>query len=175
MLKANQAFRARLRNGSQTLASENSLQSADGSYFVLFAPIQPPETASSLELKLVVFEPDGSRHAGASVLALLRDNLTFMATNRRGAMLRIPVSWGKLTSRYDSLLAANIHPEIPEDRWIMFSRCRVWLVFQGYSQALNTDCLEAFEVDDDGGGIWRYHIPNGAQCLPGLRRRGWCV
>ena len=178
MLKANQAFRARLRNGSQTLASENSLQTADGSYFVLFAPIQPPETASSLELKLVVFEPDGSRHAGASVLALpdpanvlvkrvfqraelLRDNLTFMATNRRGAMLRIPVSWGKLTSRYDSLLAANIHPEIPEDRWIMFSRCRVWLVFQGYSQALNTDCLEAFEVDDDGGGIWRYHIPTG--------------
>jgi len=178
MLQADQAFRARLSDGNQTLASEISLQTAGGSHFVLFAPIQPPETASSLELKLVVFEPDGSRHAGASVLALpdpakvlvkrvfqraelLRDNLTFMATNRRGAMLRIPVSWGKLTSRYDSLLAANIHPEIPEDRWIMFSRCRVWLVFQGYSQALNTDCLEAFEVDDDGGGSWRYHIPTG--------------
>jgi glycogen debranching enzyme len=66
-----------------------------------------------------------------------------------------------LTSRYDSLLAANIHPDIPEDRWIMISRCRAWIVFQGYSQALNTDCLEAFRIDRDGGGSWRYHIPSG--------------
>jgi predicted glycogen debranching enzyme len=43
----------------------------------------------------------------------------------------------------------------------MFSRCRGWLVFQGYSQALNTDCLEAFDVNDETGGTWRYHIPTG--------------
>ena len=178
MLQADHAFRAHLDDGNQTLASENSLQTADGSHFVLFAPLQPPETARNLELKMVVFEPQGSRHADASILALadhakarvkrmfqraelLKDNLTFIDTNRRGAMLRIPVSWGRLTSRYDSLLAANIHPQIPEDRWIMFSRCRAWLVFQGYSQALNTDCLEVFEVDDATGGTWRYHVPTG--------------
>ena len=178
MLQADRAFRARLIDKNHTLSSEGSLQAADGSYFVLFAPLQPPETAISIELKLVVFEPDGNRHADASVLALpehtnckvkrqfqraelLNDNLMFLNTNQRGAMLRIPVPWGKLTSRYDSLLAANLHPEIPEDRWIMFSRCRAWMVFQGYSQALNTDCLEEFRVDCDGSGTWHYHIPSG--------------
>jgi predicted glycogen debranching enzyme len=178
MLRADRAFRARLCDGRRTVACENSLPKADGSFFVLFLPQPPPETARVYGLKLVVFEPDGSRHAQASVLALpkpaktrvkriyqrpelLRKNLTFIDTNGRGGMLRIPVSWGRLTSRYDSLLAANINAEIPEDRWIMFSRCRAWLVYQGYSQALNTDCLEAFEVDDDRGGTWRYHIPTG--------------
>ncbi len=76
-------------------------------------------------------------------------------------MLRIPVSWGKLTSRYDCLLAANLHAKIPEDRWIMFTRCRAWLVFQDYSQALNTDCLEGFALSDDAGAYWHYHIPSG--------------
>ena len=43
----------------------------------------------------------------------------------------------------------------------MFTRCRAWLVFQGYSQALNTDCLKTFAVDNDTGGTWCYHIPTG--------------
>ena len=178
MLRADRAFRARLCNGRHTVACENSLPEDDGSFFALFLPPPPPETARAYELKLTVFEADGSRHADASVLALaeptrarvkrifqrpqlLSDNLTFIDTNGRGGMLRIPVSWGRLTSRYDSLLAANLDTDIPEDRWIMLSHCRAWLVYQGYSQALNTDCLEAFEADDDTGGTWRYHIPTG--------------
>ena len=178
MVQADCAFHARLCEGRRTVACENSLQKADGSSFALFLPPAPPETARIYKLKLAVFEPDGSRHAEASVLALpdpnkfrvkriferpelLSKRLTFIDTNGRGGMLRIPVSWGRLTSRYDSLLAANIHGDIPEDRWIMFARCRIWLVYQGYSQALNTDCLEAFAVDPDTGGTWRYHIPTG--------------
>jgi starch synthase (maltosyl-transferring) len=178
MLRADHAFHARLDYGPRTVACENSLPKANGSFFALFLPQPPPETARSYGLKLTVFEPDGNRHADGSVLALaepantrvkrifqrpelLSRNLTFIDTNGRGGMLRIPVSWGRLTSRYDSLLAANIDTDVPEDRWIMLSHCRVWLVYQGYSQALNTDCLEAFEVDDDTGGTWRYHIPTG--------------
>ena len=178
MLQAESAFRARLLDGQQTLACENSLERADGSFFALFLPQTSPDSTKTYLLKLTVFEPDGCRHEEASLLALpepakikvkrrfqrselLRKDFTFIDTNRRGGMLRIPVSWGKLTSRYDSLLAANINREIPEDRWIMFTRCRAWLVYQGYSQALNADCLEAFAVDNDIGGTWHYHIPTG--------------
>jgi predicted glycogen debranching enzyme len=178
MLRADSAFRACLCDGRRTVACENSIAKADGSFFALFSPLGPPETARTYELNLAVFKPDGCRHEEASLLALpepaktrvkrsfqrselLRKNLTFINANGRGGMLRIPVAWGKLSSRYDSLLAANINADIPEDRWIMFTRCRAWLVFQGYSQALNTDCLEALAVDDDAGGIWRYHIPTG--------------
>ena len=178
MLRADCAFQARLFDGRRTVACENSLKKSDGSFFALFSPLGPPEIARTYVLKLAVFDPDGSRHAEAPLLVLaepakirikrifqrpelLRKNLTFIDTNGRGGMLRIPVSWGRLTSRYDSLLAANINADIPEDRWIMFTRCRAWLVFQGYSQALNTDCLESFAVDSDSGGTWCYHIPTG--------------
>ncbi len=178
MLRSEYQFRARLCAGLQTVACENSLPAADGSFFALFKPLKTPQTARSYDLKLTVHEPDGSCHAEGSVLALpapsqcrikrlfqrseiLTSDLTLLNANGRGAMLRIPVAWGRLTSRYDCLLAANLNPQIPEDRWIMFTRCRAWLVYQGYSQALNTDCLESFVVNDDTSGTWQYHIPTG--------------
>ena len=60
-------------------------------------------------------------------------------------MLRALVSWGDLSSRYDALLAANMDSECPEDRWIMFTRCRAWLVFQDYSQEICDDCFVSYE------------------------------
>ena len=175
---ADQAFRARLIGNQQTIANEASIARADGTFFVLFAPLPPPASAQSCTLRLTVFKPDGGQHEAAPLLLLPqaelcrvkrvfehsdlhRENLIFLATNGRGAMLKIPVAWGNLNSRYDSLLAANMSREYPENRWIMLTRCRAWLVFQGYSQALNTDCLAAFAVNDFAGGTWRYHVPTG--------------
>jgi len=178
IIRADYTFRARLFDAQKAVACENSLESTDGSHFTLFAPVEPPVTTRSYTLKLSVYSPEGKQHGQAPLMVLskpedvrvkrifkrpelLRCDLLFLNTNGRGAMLRVPVCWGKLTSRYDSLLAANINPEFPEDRRIMFTRCRAWLVFQGYSQALNTDCLEAFGLDDVCRGYWRYHIPTG--------------
>jgi len=178
MVHAEYPFQARLSNGNQTLACEESLKNDDGSYFALVTPSDPPQRAQSHTLKLSVYTPEGWQHREAPVLVLprpdqikvktilsrpelVKEHFVFLDTNGRGGMVRIPVSWGMLTSRYDGLLAANLSSEFPEDRWIMFARCRAWLVFQGYSQELNTDCLEAFAVDADSNGYWRYHIPSG--------------
>jgi predicted glycogen debranching enzyme len=177
-VRADYAFRARLIGNHKTMADEASIARTNGTFFVLFAPVDPPASAQSYTLRLSVFAPDGGQHGAAPLLLLphaehrrvkrvfqqselRRKNLSFLATNGRGAMLKLPVAWGELNSRYDSLLAANISRQYPENRWIMLTRCRAWLVFQGYSQALNSDCLEAFAVDDLGGGFWRYHIPTG--------------
>jgi len=177
-VQADCSFRARLVGAAQTLACETSIQRTDGSFFALFGPVDTPAKAQACSLKLSVYTPGGAQHAAAPLLLLpdaadiriqriferselLQRDLGFLATNGRGAMLKVPVSWGRLNSRYDSLLAANISREFPEDRWIMFTRCRAWLVFQGYSQDLNTSCLEAFGVDDAGGGYWRHQIPTG--------------
>lgn len=172
------SFRARLVRDHQTIAIESGIEHADGSFFALFQPLDPPASAQSCSLKLSLFTPDGNRHDEAHLLRLPhpvdvgiqlayrqsrlhQENQTYLATNGRGAMLRIPVAWEKLKSRYDCLLAANMSRHFPEDRWIMFTRCRAWLVYQGYSQELNTDCLEEFGVNDAGGGLWRYHVPTG--------------
>ncbi|MBU0985788.1 MAG: amylo-alpha-1,6-glucosidase, partial [Proteobacteria bacterium] len=92
---------------------------------------------------------------------LLRKPLLLLGTNGRGAMLRIPAAWGELNSRYDAILAANLNPAYPEDRWIMLTRCRAWLVYQDYSQDICLDCLHSLVFDRDSRGIWHFRIPAG--------------
>jgi predicted glycogen debranching enzyme len=183
LVRCDHAFRARIMDGDRSLAMEDSLPVSDGNgnHFALFLPPATPQRLETCFLSLSVYAPadsGGCRHEVAGLLLLPRpenvwvrqiikhadlrhEDFIFLATNGRGAMLHSPVSWGNLTSRYDGLLAANLNPDCPEDRQMMFSRCRAWVVFQGYSQALNTDCLEMFRRDGGTGGIWRYHIPTG--------------
>ena len=170
-------------DGDRTLASEVSLAGADGNgkHFALFVPLATPETLTAFTLALAVHvpaDPVGCRHEVARLLLLppsknvnvkqilqhselLHENFSFLGTNGRGAMLHSPVSWGNLTSRYDGLLAANLNPHYPEDRQVMFGRCRAWVVYQGYSQTLNRDSLDMFRLTKNSCGVWQYHIPTG--------------
>jgi predicted glycogen debranching enzyme len=172
------SFRARIMDDNRTLSTEVSLPSADGSNFALFSPLPTPKTRQSYVLKISVNASDGDLHEDGRILMLPRgdqvkiervfgrqdlakNNLLFLSTNQRGGMLRAAVSWGHLASRYDALLAANLSPDHPDQRWIMFTRCRAWLVYQGYSQELNTSCLESFGLNDKADGLWQYQIPTG--------------
>jgi predicted glycogen debranching enzyme len=178
MIRAEHPFRAHLMEGNRTIAHEESLPLSHKGYFALFLPQPIPKTFRSLTLKLSVFETDGNKHAVSSLLylpkiqavkikntyrrpELLHQPLLFLATNGNGAMLRASVSWGELNSRYDALLAANPHPNIPQDRWVMFSRCRAWIVFQGYSQEISKNSLDRFHSENNLQGFWRFHIPTG--------------
>jgi starch synthase (maltosyl-transferring) len=87
--------------------------------------------------------------------------LLVLGTNSRGAMLRVSSDWQRLTSRYDAVLAANLNPEYPEDRQIVLTRFRAWIVYQGFSIAVNGDCLERFGFDYARGAFWQYRIPTG--------------
>ena len=107
-------------------------------------------------------DPHSARHQCSFRRSELKTSrLVFLAANASGAALRIPVAWGELTSRYDALLAANLHPDHPQDRWIMLTRCRIWLAYQGYSQELNRDCFQHFNIDPSGSGRWRFLVPCG--------------
>ncbi|UCH22146.1 MAG: glycogen debranching enzyme N-terminal domain-containing protein [Deltaproteobacteria bacterium] len=178
LIRADSAFRARLVAKNRTVGCEESLPNKDGSFFALLSPKQTLEPGQSYRLKLSVYSPEKSQHAEASILALskpeeirvktlfqraelVHKNLLFLGTNGRGSMLRIPVAWSKLTSRYDGLLAANLNPVFPDDRWIMFARCRAWIVYQDYSREISTDCLNIFCVEDHSRGYWQYNIPTG--------------
>jgi len=178
MVQVDRPFRARIVNRNRTDRADESLPCADGSHIALLAPLPPRPGLRPHRLKLTVFREEGCRHDEAPLLYLPRPfdagsrgvfrrpeligrQLLFLAANSRAAALRAPVSWGTLNSRYDALLAANLNPEHPQDRWVMLTRCRAWLVYQGYSQQLNLDCLQAFTKDEDGKGYWRYHVPCG--------------
>jgi predicted glycogen debranching enzyme len=178
LIRVDCAFRAQIIDHGKTLASEESLPDANGSYFALVSPLTASKTAETYTLKLSLYFSEGCRHAKAPVCILpwpervgtrriyqhselLQKQFVFLATNDHGAMSRSVVSWAKLASRYDGLLAANMSPAYPEDRWMMFSRCRAWVVFQGYSQEINSHCLEAFKIEQRSKGSWQYHIPTG--------------
>jgi predicted glycogen debranching enzyme len=178
LVRADSSFRARLVSNNRVVGSEDSLPDQNGNFFALFSPGRMPDTGQTCWLHITLYAPDGCRRIEAPLLALpppetvrvktvfgrsdLRQKyLLFLGTNGRGGMLRIPLASGKLTSRYDGLLAANLSPVFPEDRWIMFARCRAWLVFQDYSQEINTDCLDAFRLGDRSNGVWCYDVPTG--------------
>ncbi len=178
LVRIDAPFRSEIIDKDVTYSREESLPSKDGGYFALFSPLPVFRRQRSLSLKISAFDREGTRHVKAPMLCLprpedvrvkrifsrpdvLKRSYLFLGTNGRGGMLRTGISWGELRSRYDALLAANPNPKIPEDRRVLFSRCRGWVVYQGYSQEIGNDCLVTFQHSYGLSGHWQYRIPTG--------------
>ncbi len=171
-------FRAEILDNGVTNRWEQGLPGEHGTYFALVTPLAQVRNQRSMTLKISIFDRDGTRHIQAPLLFLakpedvkvkrvfsrpdlLKRPYLFLGTNGRGGMLRASICWGELNSRYDALLAANLSPQIPEDRWILFTRCRAWLVYQGYSQEIGNDCMIAYHYAYGESGSWQFQIPTG--------------
>ena len=171
-------FRAEILDKGVTLNWEKSLPLENGSYFALFRPPPLSRKQRSVTLKISIFESDKTRHIQAPLLwltkpeeirvkqifkrrNLLKRSYLYLGTNGRGGMLRASVSWGDLNSKYDALLAANPDPQIPEDRQVLLARCRCWVVYQGYSQKIDINCMTAFHYRYNGSGFWHFQVPTG--------------
>ncbi len=178
LIRSPRHFRAHIEEKDRVLAVQENATSSDGTRFALFAPLPPKNRHYTCMLNISVFSPEGPHHGKATLLYLApwdrvkvktafnRSHISsrpllMLGTNGRGGMLRAHVKWGEITSRYDALLAGNPDPEIPVDRWVMFTRCRVWLVYQGYSQELGCNCLNGFGMDPRSRGIWDFQVPSG--------------
>ena len=68
-----------------------------------------------------------------------------LLTNGRGGMARMCVDIGRITSKYDCLLGANLHPSVPVDRHVFAKRVRLWLNADGFITPLNNSNLVDFE------------------------------
>ncbi|MGD8703334.1 MAG: amylo-alpha-1,6-glucosidase, partial [Desulfosarcina sp.] len=178
LVSGSHPFRAAITEGDTTNAVEESVCDSGGQPFVLFRPLPVAGRHKRRTLKLSVFHPDGCDHHEAPLLYLTGakqvrvrkvftrprkrlSSIHMLGTNGRGAMTRAYAHWGRLPSRYDALLAANLSPDVPEDRRILLTRLRAWVVFQGFSQEIGPDCLDAFGFDFDAWCCWQYHIPSG--------------
>ncbi|MBW2707827.1 MAG: glycogen debranching enzyme N-terminal domain-containing protein [Deltaproteobacteria bacterium] len=178
---ADTAFRASItdkQNAMPVLASEASLELDDGKHYILFTPQVTPEAHTPRTLELSVFECGRTEHAEAPLLFLcepekglvkrrlgqsngMSKSLFLLGTNQRGAMMRAPIRWGTLPSRYDALLAANMDSRYPESRLVLLTRCRGWVRFQGYSQDMDAHCVDAFAFDAHSRGCWGFRVPTG--------------
>ena len=77
-----------------------------------------------------------------------------LLTNGRGGMARMCVDLGRITSKYDCLLGANLHPSFPVDRHILAKRLRAWLFADGFVATLGGENLVAF--DPGPPATWRF-------------------
>ncbi|MCX6904250.1 MAG: glycogen debranching enzyme N-terminal domain-containing protein, partial [Verrucomicrobia bacterium] len=64
------------------------------------------------------------------------------------------VDLGRINSKYDCLLGANLHPAVPVDRHIFAKRVRVWINADGFITPLNADNLAAFAPGPPA--VWRF-------------------
>lgn len=172
-----------------TRGVEDALPLESGGFFALFRPAVRQERTEFLILKMGLFRPGGSVETESGLMYLgnpdhlvlgssftrkqiLADpGLKLLGHTSRGGMMRAAAWWGRLESRYDALIAANLSRDYPENRWIMLARCRIWAVYQGYSRELLLNCLESFSFSYENAGKWVFRVPTseGRQYLLELR------
>ncbi|MCP3940480.1 MAG: transmembrane fusion protein [Desulfobacteraceae bacterium] len=181
-IRCKNSFRAELfddtRSVKKSSGYEEGLSTPDKTgFFAFFSPKERKKMSGEYTLVLRVFDPGGTRVEKVSLLYLapfdalsMRSSFTrkeivntpflkLLATTRRGGMMRAAAWWSRLDSRYDAFLGANMDDKMPENRWMVLSRCRIWAIFQGYSRELVPDCLEKFSFSYDHGGKWLFHVP----------------
>ncbi|MBO5822270.1 MAG: glycogen debranching enzyme N-terminal domain-containing protein, partial [Lentisphaeria bacterium] len=82
-------------------------------------------------------------------------------SNTLGGYAMFNAAFGKLHSKYDAFLAANINPDYPIDRYVMFTNCRAWLVIDEYSHELTDAALEEFTAHPGNRARLRFLLPDG--------------
>jgi len=82
--------------------------------------------------------------ASATAPVMADDLGLVLLTNGLGGMARMAVDLGQVYSKYDCVLAANLHSAVPVDRHIFVKRVRVWVVADGFISPFNAQSLVGF-------------------------------
>src|SRR5207253_9734291 len=89
-----------------------------------------------------------------SALRTPRSHDLVLLTNGRGGMARLCVDLGKVNSKYDCALGANLNAEFPVDRHVFAKRLRVWINADGFVTPLNFQNLASFEIGPPA--VWNF-------------------
>jgi len=152
-------FRASLQfqNGDLTENIESIV--ASGKHIACFAPRHEGEDGSIMleryapesqrveaSIRFLRQEPAYRRGEAAirNTQHAIRRTDIILLTNQRGGMARICVDLGRIQSKYDCILAANLHPSVPVDRHVFAKRLRVWVNADGFISPLDFAALDSF-------------------------------
>ena len=152
-------FQATLRiQNAETLRATSILSGKD--YVAVFAPREMPAEAElvlerhaatsqniSAAIRFLNPEPE------APALAYNPASLVLL-TNGIGGMARIYVDLGRVNSKYDCVLGANLNPNFPVDRHVFVKRLRVWVNADGFLSPLNLASVRGFEVGPPA--VWKF-------------------
>lgn len=168
------------------LALQNSLRDSNGAHFAIFTPPVDVDKHSNGKVKIIVYDGGKEIHRQSGPLLFLaadcqnvrtlfqnrdirKNKMTYLQGNGRGAMLHLCLDWSAVRSRYDAILAGNLSVEYPEDRHIMWRRCRMWLIYHSRTHEFSLDNTEDFYIANDGSAIWDFEIPVGNGLYAGIK------
>src|SRR5208337_3134200 len=77
-----------------------------------------------------------------------------LLTNGRGGMARVCVDLGRVNSKYDCVLGANLHPSLPVDRHVLVKRLRAWVNADGFLSPLDFSSLASFQAGSPA--VWNF-------------------
>ncbi|MGA2281476.1 MAG: amylo-alpha-1,6-glucosidase [Verrucomicrobiota bacterium] len=127
------------------------------------ACFQPRETATGAELILERYAA-ASQHITAAIRFLSANPTSdirhptsgdlVLLTNGIGGMARMCVDLGRVNSKYDCVLGANLNPSVPVDRHIFVKRLRAWVNANGFLSPLNAKNLASFAAGPPA--IWQF-------------------
>ncbi len=172
-------FRASLSRPGALTEHVESIE-AGGRHICAFAPKPVPASeggAPDAVLALERYEADAPRLRG--VVRFLAEDPVYLRqraftataldhplhsplallTNGIGGMARMCVDLGRVKSKYDCALGANLHHEVPVDRHIFGKRVRAWVNAAGFITALDGSNLMRFEAGPPAA--WRFRASAG--------------
>ncbi|HLX96474.1 MAG TPA: amylo-alpha-1,6-glucosidase [Verrucomicrobiae bacterium] len=77
-----------------------------------------------------------------------------LLTNGRGGMARICTDLGRVNSKYDCVLGANLNPGVPVDRHVFVKRLRAWVNADGFLSPLDAKNLSSFAPGPPA--VWQF-------------------
>jgi len=147
-----------VRNDNPGAIHVRSIPSGNG-FIACFAPREASDFQLSLEryaatstkitaaIRFLPANPQSAIHTPHS------DDVVLL-TNGRGGMARICVDLGRVNSKYDCVLGANLNPDFPVDRHVFVKRLRAWVNADGFLSPLDFKSLASFEIGPPA--VWNF-------------------
>ncbi len=82
-----------------------------------------------------------------------------LLTNDIGGIARLCVDLGRVNSKYDCVLGANLNPTVPVDRHVFAKRIRVWVNADGFISTLDFKSLTSFRAGVPA--VWNFEANAG--------------
>ena len=178
LLKSPANFIAGVFCDGKTLVRETSLPYCDGTgeFALLHIPENIANRPRMLTLKFCSFANGIAEHRESTIMQLAEPdkrmvklagkysdaaNHYVFGANNSGGYAMFSAQWGVITGKYDALLAANVNPDYPVDRRVMFTACRAWLVINEFSQELTAATLESYCAHPGNRARWQFLVPDG--------------
>jgi starch synthase (maltosyl-transferring) len=89
-----------------------------------------------------------------SISQLPHPDALVLLTNGIGGMAQLCVDLGRVNSKYDCVLGANLNPTVPVDRHVFVKRIRVWVNADGFLSPLDFKNLAAFQPGTPA--VWNF-------------------